>query len=140
MVKEGEKPTDSDVSKDKLEGVEYLLRKLERLEKENRGLRGMNARNKPKEPEIKSDEPQTEPEKAPGPHYVKPYDRFCTDCGGPNPTFKDEMICDKEKGGCGKHLGSVADVAKLKACPDCGGTSAKALRGLTPEEKLLFAK
>jgi hypothetical protein len=81
----------------------------------------------PKEPERK-EEPKPEPaaeEKMP--HYVGSWERFCPDCGEPNPAFKDETICDPKQGGCGMHLGAAAEVEKLKVCPNCGGRHARRL-------------
>jgi hypothetical protein len=57
------------------------------------------------------------------PHYVGPWQRFCPTCGEQNPDFKDETECKD----CHMHLGPVAYVEKLKACPNCGGHNAKKL-------------
>lgn len=57
------------------------------------------------------------------PHYVGVWEKYCPECGDPNPDFKDEMECSS----CHMHLGAEATVEKLKACPNCGGRAAKRL-------------
>ena len=54
-------------------------------------------------------------------HYIGAWQKFCPTCGDPNPDFKDETVCD----GCGMRLGAKEVAEKLKACPNCGGKSAK---------------
>ena len=69
--------------------------------------------------------PTSEEEKSP--HFVGTWQQYCPTCGDKNPDFKDETICDPKTGGCGMHLGAVAQVEKLKACPNCGKTHARRL-------------
>lgn len=52
-------------------------------------------------------------------HPVHSYEKFCPDCAAPIPDFKDETECKN----CKAHLGAVAQVEKLAACPFCGSTS-----------------
>jgi predicted RNA-binding Zn-ribbon protein involved in translation (DUF1610 family) len=58
------------------------------------------------------------------PHYIGAWQHFCPTCGDPNPDFKDETICTD----CGTHLGAKEVAEKLKACPNCGGHSAKVIK------------
>jgi predicted RNA-binding Zn-ribbon protein involved in translation (DUF1610 family) len=58
------------------------------------------------------------------PHYIGAWQHFCPTCGDPNPDFKDETVCTD----CGTHLGAKDVAEKLKACPNCGGHSAKVIK------------
>jgi hypothetical protein len=58
------------------------------------------------------------------PHFIGSWQRYCPTCGDQNPEFKDETVCED----CGTHLGAKQIVEKLKACPNCGGTRAKAIK------------
>jgi hypothetical protein len=83
----------------------------------------------PKKPEPPTQiAPPTEEHKEEEPHFVGPWQQYCPTCGDKNPAFKDETICNPEKGGCGMHLGAVAEVEKLIACPNCGGKHAARLK------------
>jgi ribosomal protein L37AE/L43A len=72
------------------------------------------------------------------PHYVGPWQRYCTKCGRTdaegkwipqeNPDFKDEVMCDPDQGGCGMHLGEYEKAITMKACPNCGGKKAKRIK------------
>jgi hypothetical protein len=58
------------------------------------------------------------------PHYIGSWQQYCPTCGDRNPDFKDEVVCKD----CGTHLGARATAEKLKACPNCGGQEAKAVK------------
>lgn len=124
VLEKGEKPTPETVSDSKLEGVEYILRKNERLEKEIRGLRGMLARKKGEEAPIKPAEAEIKPEKAEVPEYVRPYEKFCPDCGGPNPNYVAPNLFCKDCGVPEGHIDKPEDASKVKMCWNCGSTKA----------------
>jgi len=136
MTKEGEKPTEESVATSKLEGVDFLATRVKQLERENKGLRGQLGKRKAESSPEAPPEPENKPPEAPPKHFVHNSDRYCTDCGGPNPEFKDETKCD----GCGQSLGSIKGMVSLKACPNCGATSFTPKRKLTEEEQKLFVK
>lgn len=74
---------------------------------------------------------QKEPEKGKpkGPHYVASWQQTCPGCKEPNPSWKDEMICDPDKGGCGRHLGEAKEAVKLEMCPFCSKEKFKQIAG-----------
>lgn len=70
-----------------------------------------------------AEKPEAAPVAETKPHYVGAWQQFCPDCGVPNPEFHDETECST----CHMHLGSKEGLAKIKACPNCGGVKAKEL-------------
>jgi hypothetical protein len=54
-------------------------------------------------------------------HMVRPWEKFCPDCGSDNPEWKDETECVD----CHTPLGAVKYVSKMKKCPNgnCSVTS-----------------
>lgn len=111
--------------------ISRLTRDKHKLEKQIRGYKGLQARHDHQEPENNPDQPtgtNDQPEQTeknlPEPHFVGKWQKHCPTCGDKNPEFKDETVCDPDKGGCGMHLGSKDDVEKMKACPNCGGSKA----------------
>lgn len=48
-------------------------------------------------------------------HIVRPWEKFCPDCGGDNPEYKDETECVD----CHASLGAAKYLPKLPACPNC---------------------
>ena len=45
-------------------------------------------------------------------------DQFCPECGDANPEFKDETECKE----CGRSLGAVETLSRVKQCPSCGAS------------------
>lgn len=113
--------------KDQAAELTKLMQENRRLSKSIRGYKGLAARggldHSQNIPDNTSKE-ERDTEKTPMPeHWVGPWQKYCTDCGGVNPDFKDETECQI----CGMHLGSREVAEKLKACPNCGSKKAKKL-------------
>lgn len=49
-------------------------------------------------------------------HAMSITDAYCPECRQPNAEFKDETECKN----CGRGLGAIATLPKVKACPGCG--------------------
>ena len=109
---------------------------IARLQAQLNGKGSTQAASQPTEAESSPTVVETKAPEVPPKHFVHNSDRYCTDCGGSNPEFKDETKCD----GCGKPLGSIKGMVSLKACPDCGSTTFTPKRKLDEEELKLFAK
>lgn len=145
MTESKQNPQSEIAARVSLEEYDALWKEITALKKENLELTMKKRKKQLKEANISTPEPVTvstpEPEvkstpESPTKHFLKPYDKVCSDCGEPNKDFKDETMCDPSKGGCGKHLGALEFAQKLVACPECGGKSLK----LTAEGEKAVAK
>ena len=65
-------------------------------------------------------EPKAPPEPEPkGVEHARSItDQFCPECGDANPEFKDETECKD----CGRSLGAVETLSRVKQCPSCGAS------------------
>ena len=57
-------------------------------------------------------------------HVVRPWEKFCPDCGGDNPEYKDETECVD----CGMSLGAAKYLPKISKCPNGNCNSTKPAR------------
>lgn len=71
-------------------------------------------------PEAK--ETENKPAQAEKPEFIRSYEKFCPDCGGPNPGYKKpNVFCSS----CNMPMGQKEDVEKIKMCWNCGDTHGK---------------
>lgn len=124
---------------------EPYLKEIKRLQRENKGLRGqigllrkIKGGSEAESSALEAPKVENKPPEAPKDHIVHPWDSDCKDCGGPNPEFIDETVCDPKAGGCGKHLGAIKYMPLVPECPTCHAKKFAPLRALTDEEKKLF--
>lgn len=113
--------------KDQAAEITRLLRENRSQAKSIRGYKGLSSRgglDRVQENPLRTGHNYVEPVNTPTPeHWVGPWQKYCADCGGINPDFKDETECQD----CHMHLGAVEVAEKLKACPNCGSKKAKKL-------------
>ena len=94
-----------------------LTESVSRLRKKE-GVESMAAEHPAAAPEAEKPEKPSEPEKKGVDHARSITDQFCPECGDPNPEFKDETECKE----CGRSLGAVETLSRVKQCPGCGAT------------------
>lgn len=110
---------------------EYAIQnqKIRKLNKQIAGYKSLEKRKKKNNIQETNETTVDQEEKTPKSefttHHTVPWLKDCPECGGENPDFKDETECDKDQGGCGRHLGSKETVKKLNSCPFCGNKKVK---------------
>jgi len=122
------RPEKVEISEEELTSLKAELenskKTIETLKKEENKKPTKKSAPEPKEPEpSKPSVEETHGHEEGKPHYIGAWQQYCPTCGDKNPDFKDETQCED----CGAHLGAKETAEKLKACPNCGGHSAKKL-------------